>query len=74
MKNKQQITTVILMFALFTLGAQRTIELSNKTVELRNNVTISIDEKTTNSLTLNDKSGGGMAILKNIKFNSNTIN
>ena len=66
-------TTAILIILMFTSCSEKEIKFDKESLELLNNVIISIDEKSENTLTLDAKPQGGIALLKNSKFNSGTI-
>lgn len=73
MKNKNLIITGILLFALFSSCSPRMTDLNDGNLELVNRSIISSNENAPNTLVLKNKEGDGMAVLKNEKFDSGTI-
>ena len=73
MINKTLITTAILLCTLFNSCSQKTLDLSDANLELVNRAVITSSENTPNVLTLDNKVGDGLAILKNESFEIGTI-
>ena len=74
MNPKIFITTTITAFLFLTSCSEIKIKFESENFEPINNVNISIDEKLENTVTLDAKPGGGIALLKNLNFDDGAIN
>ncbi len=73
MKNKTLITTGIALLVLCTSCSQSTIDLSIDNLTIVNRTVVPSKENVKNTLLLNNKIGDGMAIIKNERFDTGTI-
>ncbi|MBC9795715.1 hypothetical protein [Sinomicrobium weinanense] len=72
-KNLIITTTAVSLISFLTSCTEREINFDKVHLELVNREIIPTDEKEANTLALNAKEGGGMAVIKNINFDMGTI-
>ena len=73
MKNKFVIPLTLSLIIILTSCSEKEVKFNKENLEVLNKVIISIDENTRSTLSLDAKPGGGMAVLKKIKFDIGTI-
>lgn len=73
MKNKFVIPLILSLIIILTSCSEKEVKFNKENLEVLNKVIISIDENTRSTLSLDAKPGGGMAVLKRIKFDIGTI-
>ncbi|UGU17223.1 hypothetical protein LS482_04970 [Sinomicrobium kalidii] len=73
MKNLIILTTAISVILCLTSCSEKEINFDKAHLELVNREIIATDEKEAGTLALNAKEGGGMAVIKNIDFDTGTI-
>ncbi len=74
MNPKIFITTVITSILFLTSCTEVKVKLESENLEPINNVNISVDEESENTVTLDAKPGGGIALLKNLNFDVGAVN